>query len=154
MTKQRILQTLMVTPLRLSVFGLLLVASSVLPAEEKPATTAQSPQATDADASVDSSTAPAVDKNSLEFMCRFPPIEKKPLQGKQAPPDRTQLQADEADMSNKDITHFSGSVIIQRENRRIELTAPTTTTKLKTLTPKAISAFLMKVYWLKGKRPI
>lgn len=61
-----------------------------------------------------------IDEDSLEFLCKFPPVEKTPLQGKEAPPDRTQLQADEADMSTKDTTRFSGSVIIQRDNRRIE----------------------------------
>lgn len=63
---------------------------------------------------------PEVDKNSLEFICRFPAIEKKPLQGKKAAPDQTQLQADEADMSGKTSTRFSGSVVIQRGDQRIE----------------------------------
>lgn len=55
-----------------------------------------------------------------ETLCVFPPVKNKPLPDTKTPANRTQLQADEADMSEKNITRFSGNVVIQREGRRIE----------------------------------
>ena len=60
---------------------------------------------------------PAVGDDAL---CHFPPIIKKPLPGPKVPADRTQLQADEADMSKKGTTRFRGEVVVQRGESRIE----------------------------------
>ncbi|MDH5444094.1 MAG: LPS assembly protein LptD [Gammaproteobacteria bacterium] len=55
-----------------------------------------------------------------ESLCVYPPVKNiiTPKTGK--PANRTHLQADEADMSEQNYTQFSGSVIIEREGRRIE----------------------------------
>ena len=60
-----------------------------------------------------------VPKEQDEVLCVFPPVKDKALPDTKAP-KRTHLQADEADMSEKNITLFSGNVLIQREGRRIE----------------------------------
>ncbi|MDH5180545.1 MAG: LPS assembly protein LptD [Gammaproteobacteria bacterium] len=89
----------------LLLLSLLPVISSPLSAAEAPATT---------------NPPPSTAGDSRGDACRFPPVLKKPLQGKEAAPDQTQLQADEADMNSKTSTIFSGSVIIQRGEQRIE----------------------------------
>lgn len=57
---------------------------------------------------------------SSDPLCHFPPARQVPPPDPKVPPDRTQLQADAADMSLKDVTRFSGSVVVQREGRRLE----------------------------------
>ena len=61
-----------------------------------------------------------IDAVKREALCAFPPVRDKPIIDPKLPSNQTHLQADEADMSKKDVTHFSGNVVIQREGRRIE----------------------------------
>lgn len=53
-------------------------------------------------------------------LCKFPPVRGKALIDPNLPPNRTQLQADEADLSQNSTTRFRGSVVIQRDKRLIE----------------------------------
>ena len=57
---------------------------------------------------------------TTKALCEYPPVKDKPVIDPSVPANRTLLQADEADMSEKGFSRFSGKVIIQREGRRIE----------------------------------
>lgn len=64
--------------------------------------------------------APVAASEMDKSLCEYPPVDNAILTDPKVPANRTLLQADEADMSKKNYTRFSGSVIIQREGRRIE----------------------------------